>query len=140
MNRFLVWGRMVSRERPKGFMECRPRDIVIVSARCSGTTGGFGIRFERSAEAQWSATWTFALKEGVATREGYDQSEITGTIRLDSSYPGCPHCAKASIVRCGRCGRVACWDGEARVVTCPWCKNRELIGGQITSLLSRNDA
>jgi hypothetical protein len=113
---------------------------VIVCARCSEAADLFGIRFERSGEVRWSATWAFPLKESAARREGYDRSEISGTIQLGPSYPGCPHCADAAIVRCGSCGKVSCWNGEARVVTCPWCKTRAQLAGPITSLTSTNDA
>jgi transcription elongation factor Elf1 len=116
------------------------RNITIVVARCSRNSGGFGIRFERSGETRWYATWAFALKETAAKREGYDRSEISGVIQLYPSYPGCPHCANSQIVRCGHCGKVSCWDGETRLVTCPWCGNRAEIAGAITSLTSRNDA
>lgn len=116
------------------------RSIVIVCARCGHTANGFGIRFERSGEARWSATWAFPLKESSARREGYDRSEISGTIQLDPSYPGCPHCSQAAIVRCGSCGKVSCWNGEERVVTCPWCKRQAELAGPITSLTSTNDA
>jgi hypothetical protein len=117
-----------------------PRNIVIVCARCGHTADGFGIRFERSGETRWSATWAFPLKENAARREGYDRSEISGTIQLDPAYPGCPHCGDATIVRCGSCGKVSCWNGEARVVTCARCKSRAELAGAITSLASTNDA
>jgi hypothetical protein len=128
-----------SRDRRKG-SEVAPRNIAVVAARCGQTAAGFGIRFERSGETHWSATWAFALKESAAKREGYDRSEIGGTIQLDPSYPGCPHCAKSALVRCGTCGQVSCWNGETRLVTCPWCRNRARIEGAITKLASRNDA
>jgi hypothetical protein len=86
------------------------------------------------------ATWAFALSERAAKREGYDRSEISGAIELALAYPGCPHCAKSKVVCCGTCGKVSCWDGEAQVVTCPWCGNRAEIAGTITKLTTRNDA
>jgi hypothetical protein len=116
------------------------RNIAIVVARCCQTAEGFGIRFERLGDARWSATWAFALKETAAKREGYDRSEISGVIELDRSYPGCPHCAKSRIVLCGSCTKVSCWNGETRLVTCPWCGNRAELAGTITSLTSKNDA
>lgn len=118
----------------------RSRPIVIVAARCGQTAQAFGLRFERSGEASWSLTWAFALKESAARREGYDRSEISGTMQLDPSYPGCPHCAKRTIIHCGSCDKVSCWDEETRVITCPWCKNRGELSGLITKLTSRNDA
>lgn len=116
------------------------RRIVIVAARCGQSAGGFGIRFERFGETRWSATWAFALKASAARREGYDRAEIRGAMGLDPSYPGCPHCAKRALVCCGICGRVSCWDGVTRIVTCPWCRNRAELAGEITALQSRNDA
>jgi hypothetical protein len=117
-----------------------PRNIVIVAARCGQTAQGFGIRFERPGEARWSATWAFALNESAARREGYDRSEISGTIQLTASYPGCSHCAKSAIVCCGNRGKASCWNGKTRVVTCPWCGNRAELAGAITKLKTRNDA
>ncbi len=118
----------------------KQRRIVIVAARCSQNLSGFGIRFERCGEALWLATWAFALNETAARREGYDRSEISGTIRLDSGYPGCPHCARKMVMCCGSCRKVSCWDGASEIVTCPWCRNRLKVAGEITSLESRNDA
>src|ERR1700730_16453980 len=68
-----------NRERPRG-NPAGSRTMSIVAARCGQTSEGFGIRFERSGEDHWSATWAFSLKETVARREGYDRSEIRGTI------------------------------------------------------------
>jgi hypothetical protein len=131
---------VIDSDRSRGGAQ-KQRRIVIVAARCGGATAGaFGIRFERSGESLWSASWAFALKENVARREGYDRTEIRGMIALDPSYPGCPHCAKRALVCCGSCGKVSCWDGETQIITCPWCGNRAELAGAITALESRKDA
>src|SRR4051812_14852524 len=68
------------------------RNVVIIMCRCTRSKGGFGVRMERHAADQWIATWAFAIKDNVAKKEGYDQSQIRGSFAFESAYPGCPHC------------------------------------------------
>lgn len=109
------------------------RDIVIVMGRCSLSNQGFGIRFERRAANEWSATWSFGIKEYVAKKEGYEKAEITGTFVFDDAFPGCPHCSARSFFRC-ECGKLACWNGESPNFTCPWCGQSGELSGEVTSL------
>jgi len=115
------------------------RKVAIVVARCAKAASGFGIRFEQPSEGQWFATWAFGVTEGRANREGYDRSELSGTIKVHPSYPGCPHCATRALVRCGDCGKVSCWDGETRLVSCPWCQSQAQIEGMIRKLTTSID-
>jgi len=109
------------------------RNIVIAIGRCSRSKQGLGIRFERRGEDQWQATWSFAIKETIAKREGYAKTQMTGSFSVAESFPGCPHCSAPSFYRCG-CGKLACWNGESRTVTCPWCGQTGELSGAITSL------
>jgi hypothetical protein len=109
------------------------RNIVIAMGRCSQSKQGFGIRFERREANQWQATWAFGMKETVAKKEGYEKTEMNGSFAVDEAFPGCPHCAAHSFFRCG-CGKLACWNGESRTVTCPWCGRTGELSGEITSL------
>ena len=38
-----------------------------------------------------------------------------------------------SFFYCG-CGKLNCWNGRARVVTCSWCGNRGRLSGGIDSI------
>jgi hypothetical protein len=117
------------------------RNIVIVMSRCSQSKAGFGMRFERGADRLWRATWAFALKEAVAKREGYEQSQISGLAAdwATAEYPGCPHCRAPAFFQCNACRRTACWDGATRVVTCPSCGEGGELAGQIVSLDAGTD-
>jgi hypothetical protein len=117
----------------------RDRSIVIVTARCSRSKQCFGIRLERQAAGHWAATWSFALKESVAKREGYDKFQISGLFSLLADYPGCPHCQGRGFFLCGRCSKVGCWNGEGRSVICPWCGQPGELAGEISSLESGAD-
>ncbi|MUG96837.1 hypothetical protein F7734_32650 [Scytonema sp. UIC 10036] len=108
--------------------------VVIVMARCSHSKQGFGIRVEEKSSQHWVADWAFAIKEAAAKREGYDRSEIAGSFEIDAAYPGCPHCEESSFVKCGSCGKVACWDGKRTTHTCPWCGCKTEISGSIKNL------
>ena len=112
--------------------------VVVVLARCSRTLQGFGIRFEQANAGQWSANWSFAIKLNSAKREGYDREAITGGFQFDPAYPGCPHCRAANVFKCG-CGKVGCWDGESRTVTCPWCRSGGELRGYFESLSAAVD-
>ena len=114
------------------------RNVVIVVGRCSHSKERFGIRMERSDSNYWVATWAFAIKEAVAKREGYEATRVEGSFGFDQSYPGCPHCSAPCIFQCG-CGKVACWNGESSVVTCPSCGSSGELGGHVTSLQGGGD-
>ena len=113
-------------------------NVVIILAKCRNSGQPFGIRIEEKAPAQWAADWAFILQEKKARKEGYDRGEIHGSFGIDPAYPGCPHCRAPGFFKCG-CGKVACWDGETRMVTCPWCGSRIELSVPIDHLSAGND-
>lgn len=113
-------------------------NVVVVLARCVRSKEHFGIRLEEKEEDKWVADWAFAVKERYAKKEGYDKEEIMGVFAIDAVYPGCPHCQSKLLVKCG-CGRVACWDGEKRLITCPWCGAKSEIAGVVDRLSAMED-
>ena len=119
-------------------MNQRP-NVVIVMARCSHGRGSFGIRFEEKQPGHWTADWAFPIKEAAAKRQGYERGKISGTFGSDEAYPACPYCGGGGIFLCGACDKVACWDGEQRTVTCPWCGDTGEIGGHIERLSAGTD-
>jgi hypothetical protein len=113
-------------------------NVVVVLARCGQSREPFGIRFEEKGRGQWIADWAFDLEEGVAKREGYDRDAIKGTFGFAEDYPGCPTCRAGSCFKCG-CGKVSCWDGVQRTVTCPWCGKTGTLSGSFDSLSAGGD-
>lgn len=116
-------------------MNLRPH-VVIIIARCRHSQQSFGIRFEQKEHGKWIGDWAFTIKETAAQKEGYDRSQITGAFGFDSTYPGCPSCHFKGIYKCGRCNKVACWDGESQTVKCPWCG----VVGQLRGKIEKLDA
>ena len=113
--------------------------VVVALARCRSSKNTFGIRVEEKSKAQWIADWAFSISENKALKEGYDRTEIRGSFAIDADrYPGCPHCHASAFFKCG-CGKLACWDGENRQLTCPWCGTKGEIKGLIESLNIGND-
>ena len=108
-------------------------NVVVVLARCAGTRQPFGIRFEEKGSGQWIGDWAFVLQEASAKREGYDRSSIAGTFGFAGTYPGCPSCRVRSFFKCS-CGKVSCWNGEQRTVTCAWCSCTVELSDSIASL------
>ena len=113
--------------------------VVIAIARCRGSKNTFGIRVEKKGRSLWIADWAFSIPESKAAKEGYDRSQISGSFGVDSAhYPGCPHCHAPGFFKCA-CGQIACWDGESRKVTCPWCGAKGELGATIESLNAGTD-
>lgn len=114
--------------------------VVVVMSRCLRRGEPFGIRFEASSEGkEWAATWAFDVSEAAGKREGYDRQRITGSFVAFEGYPGCPYCKNHGYVKCGKCGRLCCYDGSATRTKCTWCGYAADVGGIIDDLDSGND-
>lgn len=114
-------------------------NVVVVVARCSNRAEDFGIRLEEVSVSHWEADWAFALSSRTAKREGFaEQSVIEGRMLVAEAYPGCPHCDARSFSGCG-CGRIACWDGDSTIVTCPWCHQTFELDRELTEVRSERD-
>jgi hypothetical protein len=112
--------------------------VRIVIARCTYGGQSFGLRFEERERGQWLADWAFGINEKSARKEGYDGSEISGSFGFAPDYPGCSYCRATGIYRCV-CSKVACWNGEDRTVTCPWCRTSVQLDGTISSIGTGGD-
>jgi hypothetical protein len=123
---------------PAGQLSSVEEEQGVVMARCSQSGRGFGMRFEEQGRGHWIADWAFDTKETPDRRERCSRGEITGDLKFAAAYPGCPHCGAPSIFQCV-CGQVACWDGESRAVTCPWCGTTVELRDLIGSLSARAD-
>ncbi len=121
---------------PAGQLLSVKEEQGVVMARCSQSGRGFGMRFEEQGHGHWIADWAF--DETPARKEQSNRGEITGDLKFAADYPGCPHCGAPSIFQCV-CGQVACWDGESRTVTCPWCGITVELRDLIESLSARAD-
>lgn len=115
-------------------------NVVIVLARCSRDGQPYGMRVEEKSPGQWYIDWAFPIQDAVAGREGYGSNEIRGSFAIEQpGFPGCPHCGGPSFFKCG-CGKMTCWDGSSRSVTCRWCGGAgELSSGSIESMDSGGD-
>jgi hypothetical protein len=113
--------------------------VVIVLMRCHEAKRGSGIRFEELRPGNWAATWVFGISDNQAKKEGYDKGYIKGEIMFADTYPGCPYCHSPSIVKCGKCSKVSCWDGEYSYISCAWCGQKSRISGNIHQLDTRVD-
>ena len=102
----------------------------IIMARCAKTNKTYGIRVEQR-DNDWVRTWAFPIDENKAKREGFDVNTISGSLRADPDFPGCPHCKALGFVVC-QCGKMGCNGGlvqkeEGAEYQCPWCNQRGII-------------
>jgi hypothetical protein len=103
--------------------------ILVAGARCTATKKPFAIRFEQGVSGIWQACAAFAISERQLCNPVFSSDQVTSSVSLSPSYPGCPHCgadprknfAGASFVKCS-CGKLACSAGIIGAETlCPWC-------------------
>jgi hypothetical protein len=98
-----------------------PLNAKVIIAKCSKTQKAFGIRIEQRG-GDWARTWAFPVDERKAKREGFEANTISGSMKADDEYPGCPHCGGLGFSRCS-CGNISCGGGmlDNGEMTCPWC-------------------
>ena len=93
----------------------------IAMCKCNEAGGKtYGVRFQRHTN-MWQYTWAFEMKESVAKREGYDNTEITGGISPSEEYPGCPYCGAYYFTICGTCHHLNCNNDSDKMFRCGWC-------------------
>ena len=96
---------------------------TVIMARCANKQAPYGMRLQKTGSG-WVCTWTFAMKEAAAKREGYTGTTVKGEIALGAEYPGCPHCGAGGFVQCGKCGKISCFRHEQKSAVCPHCGNK----------------
>lgn len=99
------------------------REASVVMAKCNKSHRPYGIRIERRTDNIWYETWAFKLSEKAGSNEGYGNTMISGQIKIDDEYPGCPYCGAIGWVSCSSCGKLTCYSGEGNSFTCSWCGN-----------------
>lgn len=93
---------------------------TVIIAKCKISKESFGIRAQKD-HYDWTLTWSFPVSDRIAKREGYDVTTISGRIRFDEKYPGCPHCGEKGFAQCGHCQKVICCGESDKDITCPHC-------------------
>lgn len=81
----------------------------------------------------WASSAVPIFPPGVA-----QPLDLRGALGVAPAYPGCPHCGAMSIVRCGSCDAVSCWNGETTTVSCAHCRRSSVVTGSIVSLTTQN--
>ncbi len=90
-----------------------------IMAVCPETKKFYGITVDEVRRNAYKFVWAFPIDKEKAHREGYDSTNVHGSIELDSDYPGCPYCKSKHFIFCS-CGAVMCWQGQ-RVVKATNC-------------------
>lgn len=98
-------------------------EVNILLIQCPSHHTAFGVRIQKMEDGDWWRTWAFPIKPRQAQNEGYDETQVKGTLKATKEYPGCPHCGARGFVQCCSCMKISCWRGEETLV-CPWCKTK----------------
>ena len=76
------------------------KEAFAVMAICSETKQSFGITVDKINSGQYKFVWAFKIDKDKAHREGYDATNVKGSVILDSEYPGCPYCGEKRHIVC----------------------------------------
>ena len=95
-------------------------EATVILARCSKDRRAFGMRTQKMSDGDWWRMWAFPIDERRAHHEGYDTTEIRGSLKYAEGYPGCPYCGAMNFVRCGTCDKLTCYNNEVKL-GCGWC-------------------
>ncbi|MCL1904305.1 MAG: hypothetical protein FWF94_07800 [Oscillospiraceae bacterium] len=97
----------------------------VILAKCASNNKLFGIRVEKRNN-DWLRTWAFPIDEERAMHEGFDKTEISGSLDPAPGYPGCPYCKNVFLLKC-TCGKMICCELKSNdenkdfSVSCGWC-------------------
>jgi hypothetical protein len=93
---------------------------VLVTAQCRRTKQYFTVHIAERGHGRWIVAGASTVPTDVGSHMNDGQVTLTGDLGFDATYPHCPYCQAAQVCQCG-CGKIACWDGTRRAITCPWC-------------------
>lgn len=112
----------------------------VLLARCRQGAQMYGLRVEERSDA-WYATWAFRIDERRVAGEGYGQNVVSALLLQDNAFPGCPHCAGDTFVKCGRCAKLTCWKSGDKSWNCRWapCRSSGLPSGNIVGFAQHGD-
>ena len=101
-------------------------------ARCTKADRDFFIRLEYEKGAWWFV-YAWELPSPAAGADGSEEVTLTfeNGLYRGADY-ACPCCQNRSIVSCGVCKRISCWD-ESKRFTCAHCGNTGEVTGVIQS-------
>jgi len=85
-------------------------------------------RFEFSG-----GTWylTSAAEVSAVQSSSPAMGPLSGSFGLSPEYTGCPGCRADSIVCCGVCGELSCWQSSDPRFRCGFCGNEGVVSGRI---------
>lgn len=93
---------------------------VLVTAQCRRTKQYFTVHIAERGHGRWIVSGASTVPNDAGPHMNDGQVTLTGDLGFDAAYPRCPYCQAAQVCQCG-CGKIACWDGTRRAITCPWC-------------------
>jgi hypothetical protein len=93
---------------------------VLVTAQCRRTKQYFTVHIAERGHGRWIVSGASIVPHDAEPHMNDGQVTLTGDLGFDAAYPHCPYCQAAQVCQCG-CGKIACWDGSRRAITCPWC-------------------
>lgn len=114
-------------------------EAQVALCKCQEGKKVYGVRLEKTPLG-WKYDWAFTISETRAKSEGYESTDIVGSIYPDPEYPGCPYCKVRNFVVCGTCGKLNCNNPKGNIFTCEWCgSSGELVNYSGSGIKSAGD-
>lgn len=107
--------------------------LFFLEVKCVKTKDTFYARFDYAADDIWALTYGLkSLPAGERVSGGSSQQDIS-YMRVGPQYR-CPYCGAESFVRCGKCGKLTCYDEANGLFKCAHCGNSGPVSGSIEKI------
>ena len=107
-------------------------NLFFLEVRCTKTKKPFYARFDYAADDIWALTYGVKnLPAGESVSSGSSQQDISN-MRTGPQYK-CPDCGSTNFVKCGKCGKLTCYDGNGHF-DCAYCSNSGTVSGYIETV------
>lgn len=109
-----------------------------IPARCGITKESYDIHlgYENGKLTMLRGTHIYTDDTSMGTRSGakagYKKINLSNGLHVGRTYH-CPVCGNKDIVRCGKCRRITCYDGNG-YFTCAYCGNSGKVSGTMDSI------
>ena len=96
---------------------------LFVGITCSSTRHPAVGRFVADGEGHWWLVGASRQRPGSSAQGLGSAASVTGGVGTAAEYEGCPSCRADSLVLCGQCRTLSCFDESWEVFACPCCDN-----------------
>ncbi len=107
-------------------------NTVFLEAKCVNCNKKFFPRYDLAADGYW--TLTIGVTSLNCNQKTLEKSNFKWQPKYRKTGPryNCPWCGNDSYVKCGKCGKLTCYESETKKFLCAHCGNSGEVSGSIS--------